>query len=406
MEVVFERCAGIDVHKKTVVVCINVPGHREVRTFETVTSHLLRMVDWLTREKIEIVAMESTGVYWKPVWNILEGSECQLMLVNAHHIKQVPGRKTDVKDAEWIAELLRHGLLTASNVPDRDRRELQELVRFRRSVTNERARTVNRLQKVLEGANIKLASVVTDISGKSGREILKEMSQGQTDVARLVELARGRLIKKRSSLEEALLGRVHDHQRFMLKVLLKTLEEQDETIKQLDAEVEERMHPFDDLIQLLDPIPGIAVRGAQDLLATIGTDMSQYPSADHLASWLRLCPGNSRSANKRLTGKTAPGTPFGKSLMVQLAWGAIRTNRSYYQSMFKRISGRRGAKRAAVAVAHAMIVAIYHILSKKIPYVELGANWYDAVNRDKVKKRSIRRLEKLGFKVELTETAA
>jgi transposase len=273
-------------------------------------------------------------------------------------------------------------------------------------VTDERTRTINRIQKVLEGANIKLASVATDITGKSGRAILEALSQGQTDAARLADLAVGKLIKKRSSLEEALVGTMDDHQRFMLKVLLKTLSEQDQTIEELDSEVEGRMRPFEDMIEQLDPVPGIARRGAEDLLAVIGTDMNRYPSADHLASWLRLCPGNCKSANKRLSGRTAKGSPYGKTLMVQLAWGAARTNGSYLQALFKRLSGRRGAKRAIVAVAHSMVVSIYHMLSKNIPYKDLGPNWYDQVNKEKVVKRSVKRLEKLGYVVQLEPIAA
>ena len=405
MQVVHKRCAGIDVHKKTVVVCININGRLEVRTFGTTTRQLLALMDWLENERIEIVAMESTSVYWKPVWNILEGSECRLMLVNAQHMKKVSGRKTDVKDAEWLAELLRYGLLKASNIPDRERRELREVVRYRRSVIEEKTRTVNRIQKVLEGANIKLASVATDITGKSGRAMLEAMAAGMTDANRLADLAVGRLVKKKTELEEALEGTINDHQRFMLKVLLETLTEQDRRIEEMDKEVEKRMRPFESLIELLDPVPGIARRGAEDLLAVIGTDMSRYPDASHLASWLRLCPGNNRSANRN--GRTKPrGSPYGKALMVQLAWGAVRTNGCYYQSQFKRLSGRRGAKRAIVAVAHSMIVAIYHMLSKKVEYRDLGANYHDEINRQKIINRSIRRLEKLGCSVRIEQPAA
>ena len=405
MQEVYARCAGIDVHKKTVVVCIRVPGHTEVRTFATTTRALLELLAWLEQLKIEIVAMESTGVFWKPVWNILEGSACQLMLVNAQHIKQVPGRKTDVKDAEWITELLRHGLLTASNVPNRDRRELQELVRFRRSLTEERARIINRIQKVLEGANIKLASVVTDISGKTGTSILRELVRGKASPAQMAELAVGKLVKKKEQLEAALEGSMNEHQRFMLEVLTDGLKTMDLQISRIDSEVEQRMRPFETLIQLLDEVPGIGRQGAQDILAEIGTDMTRYPSANHLASWLKLCPGNSQSAGKQLRMKHR-GTPAGKSLMVQLAWPAVRKNGSYFQSLFLRLKGRRGVKRAIVAVAHAMVVTIYHLLSKGIPYEDLGSDHHDKLNKEKLIKRLSHRLGRLGYDVALTPTAA
>jgi len=405
MKVVYQRCAGIDVHKKTVVVCIDVPGNREVRTFATTTRPLLELLAWLEKQKIEIVAMESTGVYWKPVWNILEGSECQLMLVNAQHIKQVPGRKTDVKDAEWITELLRHGLLTASNVPNRDRRELQELVRLRRSLTEERARITNRIQKVLEGANIKLASVVTDITGKTGMSIIRELVRGKANPTQMADLAVGKLVKKKEQLAESLEGSMNEHQRFMLKVLTDGMQTMDVQISQIDSEVEQRMRPFESSIQLLDAVPGIGRQGAEDILAVIGTDMTKYPTANHLSSWLKVCPGNSQSAGKKVRSKHQ-GTPWGKSLMVQLAWPAVRKRGSYFEALFKRLKARRGAKRAIVAVAHAMVVTIYHMLSKGTPYEDLGADHHDKLNKEKLIKRLSHRLGRLGYDVALTPTAA
>jgi len=403
VEVLHQRCAGIDVHKKTVVVCVNIGGRSEVRTFGTTTKQLLAMLDWLLEQKVTTVAMESTGVYWKPVWNILEASECQPMLVNAHHIKQVPGRKTDVKDAEWIAQLLRLGLLRASNVPGRGQRELQELVVFRRSLVQERARTVNRAQKVLEGANIKACSVVTDITGKSGMAILEALCKGETDASKMAGLAVGRLVSKREQLEEALEGRMSLHQQFMLKVLLESLKASNQQIDQVDKEIEARLRPFAKEIELLDQIPGIATQGAQDILSIIGADMSRYPSARHLASWLQLCPGNNRSADKQLRGKKRRGAPLGKVIMVQLAWPAIRTKGSYYEALFKRLSARRGSKRAALAVAHSMVIAIYNILSKRVPYAELGGGFHDQINKEKVARNCVRRLHRLGYNVTLSE---
>ena len=399
MNVVHNKCAGIDVHKRVVVVCINVAGRREVRTFYTSTRYLKAMMRWLEAEGIEIVAMESTGVYWKPVWNILEDSKCQLMLVNAHHIKQVPGRKTDVKDAEWIAELLRHGLLTPSNVPNRDQRELRELTRYRHKVTQERGRTVTRIQKTLEGGNIKMSSVVSDLTGVSGRAMLDALVGGQTDAAQIANLAVGKLKNKHTELEEALEGNMTGHQRFMLTMLLNKLRQQDRELEHLDREIKKRMRPFEPLIKLLDSVPGIAQRGAEEVLAEIGPDMDRYPSAHHLASWAKLCPGNSISAGKRTQGKRAPSSPYVRSLMIQLAWGATRKKGSYHQAYHKRVSGRRGSKRAVVAVAHSMLVSIYHMLSENKPYNELGSDYFDQINKEKVVRRARRRLEKLGYEV-------
>lgn len=406
MEIVHKNCAGLDVHKKTVVACVHAKGKKgEVRTFATTTRSLLEMMDWFADCKVEIVAMESTGVFWKPVWNVLEGSECQLMLVNAQHIKQVPGRKTDVKDAEWIAELLRHGLLKPSHVPSRDRRELQELVRFRRSQIEERARAINRIHKVLEGANIKVTSVVTDITGKTGTAILRALVKGEQTAAQMADLAVGKLVKKRELLEESLEGSMNQHQRFMLGVLTDGLFKMNEQIDSMDLEVEKRMRPFEQQLKLLDGIPGFALRGAQDLLAEIGIDMGVFPSHRHLASWLQLCPGNSYSAGKKLRSKSR-GTPYGKSLVVQLAWPAVRTRGSYFRSLFERLKARRGAKRAIVAVAHAMIVTVYHVLSKNTPFQDLGSDHHDKLNKEKVIKRLSARLGRLGFDVALTPTAA
>lgn len=404
MQAIYARCAGIDVHKKTVVVCINIDGKSEVRTFGTTVRQLLEMADWLAAQKVTVVAMESTGVFWKPVWNILEAYECQLMLVNAQHVKQVPGRKTDVKDAEWLAQLLRCGLLNPSNVSNRENRELQELVILRRSLTQERARTVNRIQKILEGGNIKACSVITDITGKSGMAILEQLCQGETDPDKMAALAVGKLVKKREALQEALDGRINDHQRFVLGVLLEALKGDNQQLARLDEEVEKRMRPFGEQLGQLDEVPGIAQKGAQEILSVIGVDMTRYPSARHLASWLQVCPGNSRSANKQLRGKKRRGAPLGKVIMVQLAWAAIRTNGSYYQALFKRLSARRGSKRALLAVAHSMVVAIYHILSKKVSYRELGANFHDQLDRVKVARRCVSRLTRLGYQVTLQET--
>src|SRR5438105_3098037 len=311
MDVVYPRCCGIDIHKKTAVACVIVSGtkgppHKEIRTFGTMTDDLLALADWLAAEGVTHVAMESTGVFWKPLFNLLE-ERFQLLLVNARDIKQVPGRKTDVKDCEWIADLLRHGLLKASFVPDRPQRELRELVRYRTTLVRERSAEVNRLQKTLEGANIKLASVASDPLGVSARQMLDALIHGSTDVASMAELARGRMRAKRGLLERALAGRMAPHQRFLLTEQLCHIDALDDGIARVSAEITERMRPFTEALERLDTIPGIGLRMAEILIAEIGIDMSRFPSAAHLASWAGMCPGNQESAGKRKTGRTRKG---------------------------------------------------------------------------------------------------
>jgi transposase len=405
MEVIYARCCGLDIHKQTVVACVIVPGperqpRKEVRTFGTMTADLLALSDWLAAQGVTHVALESTGVYWKPVWNVLEGS-FELLLANARHIKAVPGRKTDVRDCEWIADLLRHGLLKASFVPDRGARELRELTRYRTSLVRERTAAANRLQKTLEGANIKLAAVATDILGKSGREILAALVAGSTDAAALAQLAKGRLREKLPALERALVGRFGAHQRFLVAQQLAHLDFLDAAIAEVSAEVAERLRPFEDALTRLDTIPGIGRYVAETLVAEIGTDMSRFPSAAHLASWAGMCPGNNESGGKRRRGKTRKGSPWLRALLVQAAHAAARKKDTYLAAQYRRLAARRGASKAAIALGHTILVIAYYLLRRGTEYQELGPRYFDEHDRQAVERRLVRRLEALGNKVTL-----
>ncbi len=409
MEVIYERCCGLDIHKKSVTACVLMPGgagkpRREIRTFETMTGDLLAMSDWLVERGVTHVAMESTGVYWKPVWNLLEGN-FELLLVNAQHIKAVPGRKTDVRDSEWIADLLRHGLLKGSYVPDRPQRELRELTRYRTSLIRERTAEVNRLQKTLEGANIKLAAVVTDIMGKSGREMLEALVAGSTGGAAMAELAKGKLRAKLGELERALEGRFGEHQRFMVAHQLGHIDYLDDTIAQLDAEVRRRMRPFEDEIERLDGIPGVGRRTAEALVAEIGTDTERFPTAGHLASWAGMCPGNHESAGKRQKGKTRHGNPWLRAALVEAAQAAGRKRDCYLSAQYRRLAARRGKKRAAVAVGHSILVIAYHLLERGNTYEELGGRYFDERDRQGMERRLVSRLEGMGYTVTLQPAA-
>jgi transposase len=386
------------------VACLVVPGaegqpRKEIRTFETLTDDLLQLTDWLIEQGVTHVAMEATGVYWKPVWNLLEGNNLTLLLVNAAHIKAVPGRKTDVHDGEWIADLLRHGLLQGSFVPERPQRELRELTRYRTSLVGERSAEVNRLQKTLEGANIKLAGVATDIMGKSGREILAALVAGATDAPALAQLAKGKLRSKIPQLERALVGRVGPHQRFLIAHQLAHIDYLDETIEQVSQEIAERVRPFAEEIARLDTIPGVDQRGAETLVAEIGVDLSRFPSADHLASWAGMVPGDDESAGKRRSGRTRKGDPWLRAALVQAAHAAGRAKATYLGAQYGRLAARRGSKKAAVAVGHSILVIAYHLLRHQASYRDLGPHYFDERDREGVKRRLIRRLEGLGYRV-------
>mgnify|MGYP001254850004 CR=1 FL=1 len=400
MEVLHEWCCGLDVHKKTVVACVMTPAGRETRTFPTMTKNLLMLADWLAEHRVTHVAMESTGVYWQPVYNLLE-EDFSLLVVNAQHIKAVPGRKTDVKDAEWIADLLRHGLVRASFIPDRSHRELRELLRYRRNLIRQRSQVVSRIQKVLEGANIKLSSVASDVVGVSGRAMLEAMIGGSEDLQAMADLAKGSLRKKRASLEEALNGRVGQHLQMMLDSQLRHLDFLDGEIEGLNAEVASRMSPFEDAIERLDEIPGVGLRTIEDVLAEIGTDMTRFPTSKHLSSWAKICPGNNESGGKRKSGRSGKGNPWLKAALVQASWAAVAKKGTYFRAQYHRLASRLGSKRAILAVAHSMLITIYFMLRDGTSYRELGDNYFDERRRQATIRRAAQRIERLGYKVTL-----
>jgi transposase len=414
MDVLVERWCGLDIHKTSVVACLLVSSprgepERAIRTFGTMTEDLLALADWLAGAGCTHVAMESTGGSWKPIWNLLEG-EFALLLANPRHIKAVPGRKTDVTDAEWIADLLRHGLLQGSFVPDRPQRELRELTRYRASLVRERTAEANRLQKTLEGANLKLAAVATDILGKSGREILHAIVAGTEDAVALADLAQGRLREKLPDLERALAGRVAPHQRFLLAQQLAHVDFLDAAIARVSAEVAARLEPVAEAGERLDTIPGIGRYIAEALIAEIGTDMRRFPTAGHLASWAGMCPGNHQSAGKRRVppgrGKTRKGSPWLRALLVPAAHAGARTKGTYLQALYRRLAARRGKSRAAVAVGHTILVIADHLLAEGTTSRDLGPNYFDERDRRHVEHRLVRRLEGLGYAVKLTPLAA
>jgi transposase len=410
MEVVYPRCAGVDIHKETVVACRLVPDQagsvtKEIRTFGTMTPDLLQLADWLQETQTSHVAMEATGVYWKPIWNLLE-DQFTLLLVNARHVKAVPGRKTDVKDSEWLADLLRHGLLRPSFVPPRPARELRELTRYRTSLIAERSREANRIQKTLEGANFKLGSVASNVLGVSGRAILDALVAGHTDPALLAELAQGKLRDKRPALERALAGRVAPHLQFLLAHQLSHLDDLDALIETVSAEIAERLRPFDAVRDRLDAIPGIGKTGAEVILSEVGLLVDRFPTAGHFASWIGVCPGNHESAGKRASGRARKGNQALRTHLVQAAHATRRTKGTFLGARYRRLAGRLGSKKAALAVAHSLAIAIYHMLRSGAAYEELGAEHGTTATRDREAGRHRRALERLGYQVVLTEGAA
>jgi transposase len=376
MDVLHACCAGLDVHKKTVVACVRRvdPAGKVtklVKTFATMTTDLLDLSDWLAIQGVKVVAMESTGSYWKPVFNLLEG-RFEVVLVNAHHIKQVPGRKTDVRDSEWIAQLLQHGLLRASFIPPRPTRELRDLTRQRTQLINERTSVINRIQKVLEDANIKLGSVATNALGVSGRRMIEAIIAGEYDPVKLADLARRRLRKKIPQLERAMKGSVTDHHRFLLRTQMNHLNHLERLIQEYCERIDEVLDPFAATLARLVTIPGVEFRVAEVVLAEIGMDMNRFPTAGHLSSWAGLASGNYESAGKRQSGRTSPGNTWLKTVLVQAAWAAYRAKKTHLSKKFRRIAGSRGKKRAAVAVAHTILVIIYHLLKEEITYQEIA----------------------------------
>jgi transposase len=410
MDVIYSRCCGLDIHKKTVVACLisgapGQPPQKEVRRFRTMTAELLLLADWLQAAGCTHVAMESTGVYWRPVYNLLEGL-FTLLVVNAQHIKAVPGRKTDVKDAEWIADLLRHGLLRGSFIPSKPQRQLRELTRHRTTLVQDRARVINRLQAVLEDANIKLAAVVTDIRGVSARAMLEALIAGQRDVDALAELARGRLRTKRDQLAEALQGYFTSHHSFLVTEYLSQIDYFDDAIDRVSALIAQHLEAEQEAVALLDTIPGVSQRTAEILLAEIGTDMTRFPSAKHLASWAGMCPGNYESGGKRLNGKTRKGSRWLRQVLVEAAHVAAKTKGTYLAAQYRRIAARRGKKRALIALGHTILIIVYYVLARKQPYQDLGTAYFDQLEQHRVQQRLVHRLERMGFQVSLQPSVA
>jgi transposase len=454
MDAIIKRCAGLDVHKKSIVVCVSIIDEhgkvqRQVRTFATMTRQLEALRDWLLSEQVTHAAMESTGVFWKPVFNILE-EHLTILLCNARHIKMVPGRKTDVKDCEWIAQLLQHGLLNGSFIPPRAQRELRDLTRQRAQLSGEKSREINRIHKVLEDANIKLAAVATDILGVSGRAMLRELIAGGTDEAQVAELARRRMRGKIPELKEALHGHMTEHHRYLLGLHLRHIEELEALLAELDGRIAQlqasgaldpadaapappdpparastpepphqappsggsagpsaRVGPpsFSEAMALLDELPGIDVQGAVDILAEIGCDMRQFPSEKHLASWAKVCSGNEESAGKRKSGATGKGNRWLRSTLCQVAWAASHTKDTYLAAQYHRLVGRRGKKRTLVAVGHSILTGVYHMLAQQVPWRELGGDWFDRLRPERLTRHLVKRLEALGYEVALRPDA-
>ena len=412
MDIVNARCAGLDVHKATVVAAVRVPGgpsgerRGETKTFVTTTRGLRELTDWLRTHGVTHVAMESTGVYWRPVYAALEGA-LQVALVNARRVQMVPGRKTDVKDSEWLAQLLECGLLRGSFIPPRAVRDLRDLTRLRKALIRERGHHVNRIEKTLELANIKLGIVVTDIMGKTGRAILEALSAGHDAPEQLTALAQGSIrTKKQAALREAVAGRLTPHYAFLLRQHLSLIEALDTHIGTLDARIETAMAPFAEAAALVQTMPGVATRAAQAILAETGVDMGPFPTAGHFASWARLCPGTHESAGKRRPTTTGQGAVWLRATLQEAAWAAARTKRSYYRALYHRLKGRRGAKKAIVAVQHAMLVALWHMLKRRVPHHDLGADYFDRRNTARLRHRHVRRLQQLGYQVVLVQEAA
>lgn len=410
MDTIYTCCAGLDVHKKTVEVNVRRldegrRSHSETRQFRTFTRDLLEMSDWFAEQGVTHVAMESTGVFWKPIFNILEGN-FEVLLVNARHVKNVPGRKTDVKDCQWLAQLLQHGLLKGSFVPSREIRELRDLTRHRAQLVAEKTRTTNRIHKVLEDANIKLGSVASDILGVSGRDMIQGIIAGEEDPAKLADYARRRLKNKIPELRLALKGYVGEHHRFMLKLLWDQLTQVEALIERIEERIDEQMAPFDWAVELMVEVPGIDRRVAQSLVAEMGVDMSQFPTDKHLASWAGMCPGNNESGGKRKSGRTTKGSRWLRQTLVQAAWAASHTKDTYLSAQYRRLASRRGKKRALVAVGHTILVSVYHMLKNHECYEDLGSDYFDVRNERYLTRYHIKRLEDLGHKVTLEDHQA
>jgi transposase len=403
MQVVHSCCAGLDVHKKSVYACVIECGEdgqkkQQIRSFSTMTEDLLGLGDWLREAGVTHVAMEATGVYWRPVWAVLEG-QFELMLVNPQHIKAIPGRKTDARDCEWIADLLQHGLLRGSFVPPAEIQDLRDLTRYRAELTQAQNRVANRIQKVLEQANVKLSSVASNTLGVSGRKMIEAIIAGEEDSVQLAALAQRGLRKKIPELRLALNGKVRDHHRFMLKEYLDEWTALAERIRRIELEIKRCIGPFEHAVTLWQSIPGINWVTAANLVAEIGANMNQFPSAQHLASWAGLCPGNNESAGKRMSGKTREGNKWLRRTLCQAAWAVTRKKNCYLSAQFRRIAARRGMKRAVMAVAHSMLVIAYTMLKTGQTYNELGGDYLEKINKDQLQRYYVKRLQRLGLTV-------
>lgn len=404
MEKIYDKCCGIDVHKKLIVVCFRFGNKQEIREFGATTKEILKLADWLKEGDCEMAAMESTASYWKPLYNILEYSGLNAMVVNAHHMKAVPGRKTDAKDAEWIADLLQHGLLKASYIPDKDQRELREMVRYRKSLVGERTRELNRLQKMLEGANIKLSGTISDINGKSARSILEYLITGETiDETKYDEMYNKNIIShnlkaSKEQIIDDLQGVLSPLQRKMMHILLKHLDELNYYINELDNDIDNFMKPEEKkAAATIKSVTGIGTTSAQAIISVIGTDMSRFPGDGHISSWAGLCPGNNESAKKKKSGKTRKGNALLRTTLITCAHAAVKNKKSYFYAQFMRISPHRGKKRAYVAVAHSMLIAIYHMLKDGIAFKDLGSEYYNKFNKERKINAYLKKLKALGW---------
>lgn len=404
MKRIYDKCCGIDVHKKLIVACLVLGKKQEVREFGTTTRELLALADWLLLAGCQMVAMESTDSYWKPLYNVLESSGLAAMVVNAQHMKAVPGRKTDVRDSEWIADLLQHGLLTASFIPDRAQRELRELVGYRKSLVQDKNRELNRLQKMLKGANIKLSGTITDINGKSARNILEVLVQGGTidsekyDEMRKEKAISGRLKASKEEILDDLNGVMSQLQRKMMRVLLSHVDELNRHIKELDDQIDDHMKPDEKkAVEAIRKVTGLGTDSSRIVISVIGTDMSRFPTDGHLCSWAGLCPGDNESAKKRKSGKTRKGNKLLRTTLITCARSAVNNKQSYFYAQFKRISAHRGNKRAYVAVAHSLLIAIYHILNDGVEFKDLGADYYNQFNKERKINAYLKKLKALGW---------
>ncbi len=411
LNTILASCCGLDVHKRSITACLLKTGAsgeviKVQRIFGTMTRDLQSLAQWLQTEGCEHVAMESTGVYWKPVYNVLESVCPEVLLVNAQHIKHVPGRKTDMKDAEWIATVLQHGLVKGSFVPPKEIRELRELTRYRSTLVRERAAECNRIQKLLEHMNIKLASVATDVLGKSGQAMLRALCAGEEDGKQIAELAKGRLRAKIPQLIEALHGHLTDTTRWLLQQQLERVAELDAAIGRLDSKIEELALPFEQVLRILDQIPGVNRRIAQIIIAEIGVDMSCFPSSGHLAAWAGMCPGNNETGGKKKSGKTRKGCSWLRAALVEAGWAAGRMKKGYLRAQYQHLARRRGKKRACVAIGHSILTIAYSLIHTGKNYEDLGDDYFQRHSTEKVKQQLVRRLERLGYKVSIEPLAS